>query len=286
MRLLDRRSTRPLVVASTLLLLGFFVSSSGFAQEPPPPEPIDSESSIPEPESVEDAESDDADESSESTSSADATSDGAPPPPPPLDEMDDKPDSSSTAHTSSASANVQTDTSEGSATPLQRVSLEYLGGLGGVVGGYLAGALGGAIVGALLDRQQSGFGALIGAVIGGAAGGYVGMPLGIWAVGNSVGGNGNFWATLGGTTLGLIATGLVAGAASNARNPDVFGAVYATTVLTVPFAGGIIGYELTHSVDERRNASSQPVKPGLRWSAGAGPTHNGKGGMFLFKASW
>lgn len=286
MRLLDSRSIRSLVVASTFVLIGFLSSAPGFAQEPPPPEPIDSESSIPEPEPVEDTESDDEPESSEPNASADTASDGAPPPPPPLEEVDDKPDSSPTAPASSASASVQTETKESNATPLQRVSLEYLGGLGGVVGGYLAGALGGAIVGALLDRQQSGFGALAGAVIGGTAGGYVGMPLGIWAVGNSVGGNGNFWATLGGTTLGLLATGLIVGTASTAQNPDVFGAVYATTVLTVPFAGGIIGYELTHSAGDRRNALNHPVKPGLRWTAGAGPTQQGKGGMFLFKASW
>ena len=282
----------PLLEMLATSMLVALISLPAWSQAPPPPPtPDGAESNVPEPDPVDDeasepsSQSDDESTPPEPQDSLESSTNGAPPPPPPPDDIDLEGDGADDASRpdASASASVKTETKEGRATPVQRMALESLGGLGGMIGGYMGGAITGAIVGGVLSQDSLGI--LFGAVIGGGLGSTVGMPLGIWAVGNSVGGNGNFWATFGGSMLGLLAVGAIAGAASNG-DPAVYEAVVPAATLTLPIAGGITGYELTDSARDSRRSSSTAPRPGLRWSASAGPARDGEGGMLIFKASW
>ena len=70
----------------------------------------------------------------------------------------------------------------------------------------------------------------------------IGLPTGIYIGGNIMGGNGNFWATLGG-----CAAGLLIGFAPNALNVNKNEAVSVVVFGLCTIGGGIAGYNLSAS---------------------------------------
>ncbi|MGM0557541.1 MAG: hypothetical protein ACQEVA_14245 [Myxococcota bacterium] len=242
---------------TTLTAVGL-TTSSAHAQEPPPPP-----------------------STSDTDGETDSDASDAPPPPPPVDDLGDadtrtSQDVESTGGESNGEAQEYWDTQPRQPQPGKRIALEGLGGLGGMAGGYLVGGFSGALAGALINQDP--YSALIGAVIGLSVGGLMGTPLGIWAAGNAVDGNGSYWTTLGGTTLGFVAAGIVSTALQTSA-PGVGG----VGGVVLPITGGIIAYELSND-GKRQNAGLQT--PGLRLSAGIAQPQRGNGAVMLFGASW
>jgi hypothetical protein len=206
----------------------------------------------------------------------------APPPPPPVDDLDAReappPDDAAPASDDGSDAETPEYWNDGprEPQPAKRISLEGLGGLGGMAGGYLVGGFGGAIVGAVINPDP--FSVFLGAVIGAGTGGLLGTPLGIWGAGNAVDGRGNYWTTLGGTTLGFIGA-----AALSAAVQDTAPGVGTIGSIALPITGGIIAYELSN----RGQASSAELGgKGMRLNAGIGQPDRGRGALLLFGASW
>lgn len=80
----------------------------------------------------------------------------------------------------------------------------------------------------------------------------IGLPAGIYLGGNIMGGNGNFWATLGG-----CAAGLLIGFIPNALNVNKNDAVSIVVFGLCAIGGGVTGYNLTASpVYEEKEISS------------------------------
>jgi hypothetical protein len=141
-----------------------------------------------------------------------------------------------------------------------RVVIEGLGGLGFA----LIGALGGVALGCAAQCGETAF-APRSIAIGAMAGIILGLPTGIWVVGNGLDGEGN----LGWTFLGSVAGWLTAGAGVMAlRGLGDGGAAW---VVLLPIAGGILGYEVSsaNELDENAprpavSASIQPENGGIR----------------------
>ncbi len=138
-----------------------------------------------------------------------------------------------------------------------RVGMEILGALGGavLVGGAGFGVAFGACSAA--SNSSSLFGSDRGWCMGGlgflaGVAGYVAIPGGVTIVGNAMNGSGGFgWSMLGtflGTALGAGVTtigGTVASAGSGNAAPSIVGMGLAAMGMTMPFAGAILGYELS-----------------------------------------
>ena len=134
-----------------------------------------------------------------------------------------------------------------------RVVLETLGGYGGAaVGGLVGYGLGLAIGG-----DEGDLSGLLGAV-GGIPGAAIGLPTGIYFIGELCGGDGNYWLTW----VGVLAGAVVPLIATYATPGDDGGAVLTLLWATLPVAGGGLGYELSQS--ER----GEPTSAGLRLEAG------------------
>jgi hypothetical protein len=113
------------------------------------------------------------------------------------------------------------------------------------LGGGLVASLGGSLAGGLLGLGLcettglfSGFlGCVVGASLGAVVGGTVGLPLGVWWVGDRLGGDGSLLATFGGMGAGFLAGALLLYSVrydALALSPIVLG-----------IAGSLIGYELS-----------------------------------------
>lgn len=93
----------------------------------------------------------------------------------------------------------------------------------------------------------------------------IGLPTGIYIGGNIMGGNGNFWATLGG-----CAAGLLIGFIPNALNVNKNEAVSVVVFGLCTIGGGIAGYNLSASpVYEEREISSfrkGPIHPDFKFT--------------------
>ena len=82
----------------------------------------------------------------------------------------------------------------------------------------------------------------------------IGLPAGIYIGGNLMGGNGSFWATLGGCAAGLL-IGFIPNALNVNKNEVVSVVVFGLCAI----GGGITGYNLTASpVYEEKEISSSP----------------------------
>jgi hypothetical protein len=115
-----------------------------------------------------------------------------------------------------------------------RIGVEILGGGLGAVGGGFTGLMIGASGGTLA-------GAGLGMLSGIAVGSWLGTSVG----GNAVGGQGNWGASFLGTLGGSVASLMVGAAIGN--NPDAGGFLLAM-MMALPVGGGILGYELSHSM--------------------------------------
>ncbi len=131
----------------------------------------------------------------------------------------------------------------------------------GLVGG-LTGSGVGLVVGLLGATSSSSSGSpgtglawiIISTYIGTGVGMLAAMPIGVWAGGEIAKGEGNFLWTLLGTAGGLAASfGLVA-ATNQLRNSDATGTINLIGIAALPLTGGILGYELSHASNRRRQA--------------------------------
>lgn len=121
----------------------------------------------------------------------------------------------------------------------ERIVYETLGGLGGaVVGGLVGYGVGMATMG---DGE---FGPIFALAFAAFPGAILGMPSGVYLTGEACGGDGNYWATLGGTLVGAIVPTAFAFLASD--NDDLW-PVHLLLWTTLPLAGGVIGYELSQA---------------------------------------
>lgn len=121
----------------------------------------------------------------------------------------------------------------------ERVVYETLGGFGGaVVGGLVGYGLGMATMG---DGE---YGVIFALAFGAFPAAVIGVPTGIYLVGEACGGDGNYWATLGGTLAGAVVPTAFAVLASE---NDSLWPVHLLLWTTLPLAGGVIGYELSQS---------------------------------------
>ncbi len=154
-----------------------------------------------------------------------------------------------------------------------RVTVEAgLGVAGTVVGGFALGgsAYGvGTMLGADTDCKGGGHFCLPEsaglAVLGGLIGAVGGLGLGVWMGGYSMDGNGKLWAAYAGEGVGLAtAIGLPLLLDSEDWIP--------ITLLTLPLAGAIVGYEMSTSRQRDVATTSQPLvlgepaPPLLTWS--------------------
>ncbi len=166
--------------------------------------------------------------------------------------------------------------STGARDPLAaRVGAEVLlGGLAGA-GGLLAGGVVGAVIAELatcgVDECMNGLGYVGAAMVTGIA---LMAPLGVYAGGQLVDGEGQFLPTLGGSLLGGGVTAVTLAAMNNPITP----AGVLVLVLS-PLVGSIIGYEVSHFFvsRERRSVAAR----GVQILPTAGVTSSGTGVLGL-----
>lgn len=137
----------------------------------------------------------------------------------------------------------------------ERVLAEAGGGVAGTVGGAFAGGLVGGLVEQAAVRGSSGCGGAPmclpgglrwGAMLGAAAGQSAGVALG----GHLAGGDGSYWASLGGEVVGLGVATLVTLVVTDHQELTA-----AVGFSVLPLTGAIVGYELTTSTT---SSQSQP----------------------------
>ena len=151
----------------------------------------------------------------------------------------------------------------------ERVVYESLGGLGGaVVGGLVGYGIGMATIG---DGGE--YGPLFALVFAAFPGAILGMPTGVYVTGEACGGDGNYWATLGGALLGAA----VPTAVSFALGDDDNGLwpLGLALWITMPTAGAVIGYELS-----QRDSGAPGQGVGLQFSPLPGGFYAGYGTSF------
>ena len=121
-----------------------------------------------------------------------------------------------------------------------------------------AGAIAGLLPGGLLGLAMT---MPVGMVLGAG----VGAVFGTWLSGNLLGGDGDFWATLGGTALGagttLVLTATVMGSGQARMGPFWIPSVVGTSLL--PFVAGALFYELTSRTSAASSRDSDSARFGL-----------------------
>lgn len=144
----------------------------------------------------------------------------------------------------------------------ERVLIELGGGAGaglvlGVAGLYLGFLAGTA---ALADRRGSSSvsGFFVAGAYGGVLGASLGIPLGVYLVGNNYHGNGGLgWTYLCSAVGGAAAFGL----AYAAESGDIGVGIPIVAGLFLPLTGAVLGYELSSDADERSTRTPAPAAP-------------------------
>jgi hypothetical protein len=208
-----------------------------------------------------------------------------PPEPPPLPESEEVETSEDDDNASDETRNDAIEPSPLDVTAAQRVTLEALAGVGGFIGIGLFGGLVGAayIAPSAVSAGFLGPPLLIaGALTGAAFGAIAGVPLGIHWIGQKTGHEGNLTVLCVATGLGLLAaSGVTYLAAQN--NPESVRYVAPPSFVVFPVAFGVASYEITANLREK-NERAVSKKP--RFSAGLGPTRDGKGATISIGARW
>jgi hypothetical protein len=143
-----------------------------------------------------------------------------------------------------------------------RVSAEALGGLvGGAAGVFSSGMLGFGVCKAAGGGLET-FGCILPAVVGAYVGGAVGIPLGVWGVGELRGADGG----LGWTMLGSVSGAVVAGTLVAVTDIDHGDPAFWLLIVGLPLTGAILGYELSvESVGDPPQPSTTTATWGFRF---------------------
>ncbi|MEO6777693.1 MAG: hypothetical protein ABI467_32505 [Kofleriaceae bacterium] len=131
-----------------------------------------------------------------------------------------------------------------------RLAGEAALGAGIGVVGFALGALAGAGLECAVGCDAE-FGGLGGAIIGGAIGGVLGIGTGVYLGGNAGDQTGSFGASVGGALLGASVGGLVAAGLINGDHLDSAAAI---VFVASPFAGALIGFNVTRRWDRPARA--------------------------------
>lgn len=167
-------------------------------------------------------------------------------------------------------ATTPTSPAESDTTP-GRVTLEYLGALGGLgvsVGVMFAAAAAGddGCHGDVCEGQDVG-----GIFAAGIVTALVAVPLGTFALGQAAGKDGSYWAAFGGHFAGALAGGALLGIASAIEpGEDVLTAV-AILALAMEVTGSVVGFELSLGEEPPRRDAARRA----RWMATAAPMVGG-----------
>jgi uncharacterized membrane protein (DUF441 family) len=204
-----------------------------------------------------------------------------PPPPPPVYSLETR--SSERSSDSSNPLDYQPEKDETFTTNprvrrgvFKHVSLEFFGGLGGMLAGSLVGWIAGVGMEAVAADPDPARGPLVGTLVGVVSG----TSLGVWLTGEGLRGDGNLLAVHAGTVVGagLGATSLFL---TESGSPTT-AAGRVSLAIALPAIGGVVAYEISNTTPY---AKQRKARAGMPAFAGFAPTDNG-GGIFIVGGRW